>query len=82
MCIMNCVQFRTIRNQWCCMTEEIKAIEKRKPGRPKTLKDSKPSFVYLDAETLAIASRLGKGNVSAGIRIALKTANSVWDCSV
>jgi hypothetical protein len=40
-------------------------------GRPATV-EGKRVNVYLDDESLATASRLGEGNVSAGIRLALK----------
>lgn len=43
-------------------------------GRPKIMTDGKRVNVYLDAATLAAAEKLGKGNVSAGIRIALRHA--------
>lgn len=35
------------------------------------MRDGKAVNVYLDAASLAIASRLGNGNVSEGIRAAL-----------
>ena len=41
------------------------------PGRPATI-DGKRVNVYLDGTSLATASSLGEGNVSAGIRLALK----------
>jgi post-segregation antitoxin (ccd killing protein) len=44
------------------------------PGRPETIK-GKACNVYLDADSLATAGRLGDGNVSAGIREALKRAS-------
>lgn len=42
------------------------------PGRPAELQDGKRVNVYLDAQALEIARRLGDGNVSAGIRRALR----------
>lgn len=45
--------------------------EKRSVGRPADV-DGKRVQVYLDAESLIIAENIGRGNVSAGIRIALK----------
>ena len=43
-------------------------------GRPTELDGGKRVQVYLDAESVAIASKLGNGNVSDGIRKALKKA--------
>jgi hypothetical protein len=43
-------------------------------GRPAELEGGKRVQVYLDAESLARAARIGNGNVSAGIRKALKQA--------
>ena len=47
--------------------------EKRPVGRPSDV-DGKRVQVYLDAESLKTAARLGYGNVSEGIRKALKQA--------
>lgn len=47
--------------------------EKRPVGRPTNV-GGKRVQVYLDAESIAIASKLGNGNVSEGIRKALKKA--------
>lgn len=44
------------------------------PGRPTELDDGERVNVYITAESKAIAKRLGDGNVSAGIRLALKRA--------
>ena len=41
-------------------------------GRPSEMEGGKRVNVYLDAESIAIATRLGNGNVSDGIRKALK----------
>jgi hypothetical protein len=41
-------------------------------GRPETLDGGKRVNVYLDSASLAKAAELGSGNVSEGIRIALK----------
>lgn len=41
-------------------------------GRPSELRDGKRVNVYLDAPSLATAAKLGEGNVSEGIRIALR----------
>ena len=43
-----------------------------KPGRPSEMAGGKKVNTYLDAESVAIATRLGNGNVSEGIRKALK----------
>lgn len=45
-----------------------------KPGRPSEMEGGKAVKAYLDAESIAIATRLGNGNVSEGIRKALKQA--------
>lgn len=47
----------------------------RPVGRPSELKGGKKVNTYLDAESIAIASLLGNGNASEGIRKALKIAN-------
>lgn len=41
-------------------------------GRPAELEGGKRVNVYLDAESLSIASKIGDGNVSDGIRKALR----------
>ena len=41
-------------------------------GRPSEMAGGKKVNTYLDAESIAIATRLGNGNVSEGIRKALK----------
>ena len=43
-------------------------------GRPTEMSGGKKVNTYLDAESVAIAARLGNGNVSEGIRKALKIA--------
>lgn len=47
--------------------------QKRRVGRPALL-GGKRVQVYLDDESLAIAAQLGNGNVSEGLRLALKAA--------
>lgn len=42
------------------------------PGRPAEMRDGKRVNIYIDAECVEIASRLGHGNISLGIRTALK----------
>lgn len=51
-------------------TKPVQA-EKRPVGRPSDV-DGKRVQVYLDVESLKTAARLGNGNVSEGIRKALK----------
>ena len=43
-------------------------------GRPSEMFGGRKVNTYLDAESIAIATRLGNGNVSEGIRKALKQA--------
>lgn len=43
-------------------------------GRPSEMSGGKKVNTYLDAESISIATRLGNGNVSEGIRKALKQA--------
>lgn len=43
-------------------------------GRPSEMAGGKKVNTYLDAESVAIATKLGNGNVSEGIRKALKQA--------
>jgi hypothetical protein len=47
--------------------------EKRLVGRPSEVHGRRVQ-VYLDAESIAIATHLGNGNVSKGIRKAMKQA--------
>jgi hypothetical protein len=56
------------------MTNTLKT---KKAGRPRTMKDGKDIKVHLDSDTIEKASRLGNGNISAGIRKALE----LIDCS-
>ena len=51
-----------------------KMAKQKREGRPPEIAGGKKVNTYLDAESIEIAKRLGKGNVSEGIRIAL--ANS------
>lgn len=48
--------------------------EKRAVGRPVSLDAGKRVNVYLDSDSLERAAKLGNGNVSEGIRIALQRA--------
>ena len=45
----------------------------RQIGRPEELSGGRKVNTYLDAESVAIAIRIGNGNVSEGIRKALKS---------
>lgn len=45
--------------------------EKRPVGAPITV-DGRRINVYLDKESIQIAAKLGKGNISEGIRMALR----------
>lgn len=45
------------------------------PGRPAEMEGGKRVQVYLDSRSLKIADRIGCGNVSEGIRQALKQAD-------
>ena len=61
---------------------EIRHLDGRKvaaaigtAGRPSEMYGGKKVNTYLDAESIAIAQRLGNGNVSEGIRKALKQAS-------
>lgn len=55
---------------------DANSVGKKQPvakiGRPPEMAGGKAVKVYLDAESVAIATRLGNGNVSEGIRLALK----------
>lgn len=44
-------------------------------GRPTEMEGGRRVNVYLDADSLEAAARLGRGNVSEGIRIALSRAS-------
>jgi hypothetical protein len=55
------------------MPDTKQPSEKRPVGRPAEV-GGKRVQVYLDAKSLAIAAKLGNGNVSDGIRKGLKQA--------
>lgn len=46
----------------------------RKPGAPRKLKDAKRKDVYLDTDSIEFGTRLGNGNLSEGVREALRRA--------
>jgi hypothetical protein len=54
--------------------DELLGYGKQTAGRPRLLEGGKRVNVYLDTESLERAERLGLGNVSEGIRIALRQA--------
>jgi hypothetical protein len=47
-------------------------VTKRHQGRPQELAEGKRVNVYLDAETLSRAKEIGHGNLSEGLRKAIK----------
>ncbi len=47
-----------------------------RPGRPPSIR-GKATMVYLDEQNIELAARLGDGNISAGIRLALELAGGV-----
>ncbi len=49
---------------------------RRAAGRPAELRGGKRVNVYLDRESLDAAAQLGAGNVSAGIRRALRRSTT------
>lgn len=49
----------------------------RPVGRPSEMDGGRKVNTYLDAESIAIATRLGNGNVSEGIRKALKQTEQI-----
>lgn len=55
------------------MMAAAKSVLIKPVGRPADVSGKKVN-TYLDAESIAIATKLGKGNVSEGIRKALKQA--------
>lgn len=58
---------------------ELKAmreqVEQKPPGRPQEMSGGKRVQVYLDDDSVSAASKIGDGNVSNGIRKALKMAS-------
>jgi hypothetical protein len=57
------------RDYW---RDKLDEIEWPSAGRPVEMEGGRRVNVYLDAESLSIAAKLGNGNVSDGIRKALK----------
>lgn len=56
--------------------DRIGEIKLPHPGKPATLNGGRAVKVYLDAQSIETADKLGNGNVSEGIRIALSTCSS------
>lgn len=54
--------------------DKLNEIQWPSVGRPSEMEGGKRVNVYLDAASLDIAAKLGQGNVSEGIRIALANA--------
>nr|WP_314862046.1 hypothetical protein [uncultured Undibacterium sp.] len=54
-----------------CSDELVEASRKKQRGFQKQMEEGKRVNVYLDANSLEIAAKLGNGNVSEGIRFAL-----------
>lgn len=52
------------------------------PGRPPELDDAKRLNIYLDSRSQEIATRLGNGNLSLGIRLALDASEPVTTASI
>lgn len=50
--------------------------KKETRGRPSIMKGGQRVNVYLNDRSLEIAKRLGNGNVSAGVRLALKSSET------
>lgn len=48
---------------------------KRRPGRPPALKQGRMRGLYLDDDTADMARSLGEGNMSAGIRLAVRVVH-------
>ena len=57
------------RDYW---RDTLDEIEWPSSGRPPALEGGQRVNVYLDAESLHIAAKIGEGSVSLGIRLALK----------
>lgn len=54
------------------MAEKKSDAEKRHAGAPPKMKGGKRRFPYLDDVTVAAATRLGNGNLSEGLRLAVE----------
>lgn len=58
------------------MSEAKTTVEPRKRGRPEEMKNGKRRNVYIDNQSWEAAKRLGGGNASEGIRIAIERSKS------
>ena len=70
--------FSVWEEAWTRMPESINecwSAVGAKVGRPTEMTGGKAVKVYLDAKSIAAAQRLGNGNVSEGIRKALKAGD-------
>lgn len=54
------------------MTNKQPKQERPPTGRPATLTGGRRVNVYLDDETIAAATRIGSGNLSEGVRAAVR----------
>jgi ABC-type taurine transport system substrate-binding protein len=61
-----------VNNNWTGDGDTVDSLAKMSVGRPVEMTGGKRVNVYLDAASLARAAELGGGNVSEGIRAALK----------
>ena len=61
---------KTLRNHMVVTTGEVAT-----PGRPPKLTSGSPFTVYLDTETVNAARAIGDGNLSNGLRTAVKIAS-------
>ena len=72
------VNFAALPPVWVRMAKSVRRIyvvdQVGHVGRPAELENGKRVNVYLDADSLSIAAEIGDGNVSEGIRRALKAA--------
>jgi len=60
-----------VNNNWQESGNTVKTLVRRSVGAPAKMQDGKRVNIYLSAESRAAAERIGGGNVSEGIRIAL-----------
>lgn len=56
------------------LSTALRSRPPRKGGRPAQLSGGTALRVYLDAATIIKALKLGKGNMSAGLRLAVSNA--------
>ena len=68
---------KTSANYWRGRIDQLPLH--RESGRPVEIKNGKRINIYLDAPSVDAAKRCGDGNISAGIRRALKIAADLID---